>query len=114
MQDYWGKSSRDGKDDAVIRMLEAAANRDMNAESPAWVINFPSAYFGLPLSDSYRENAVEANKVTADWLASHTGSVGIIYMDFAGMDKTPGYASLNLYDTHGMTLVDCVIKQNMK
>ena len=114
VQDYWGKSSRDGKDDAVIRMLEAAANRDMNAESPAWVINFPSAYFGLPLSDSYRENAVEANKVTADWLASHTGSVGIIYMDFAGMDKTPGYASLNLYDTHGMTLVDCVIKQNMK
>ena len=114
VQDYWGKSSRDGKDDAVIRMLEAAANRDMNAESPAWVINFPSAYFGLPLSDSYRENAVEANKVTADWLASHTGSVGIIYVDFAGMDKTPGYASLNLYDTHGMTLVDCVIKQNMK
>lgn len=114
VQDYWGKSSRDGKDDAVIRMLEAAANRDMNAESPAWVINFPSAYFGLPLSDSYRENAVEANKVTADWLASHSGSVGIIYMDFAGMDKTPGYASLNLYDTHGMTLVDCVIKQNMK
>ena len=98
----------------MIRMLEAAANRDMNAESPAWVINFPSAYFGLPLSDSYRENAVEANKVTADWLASHSGSVGIIYMDFAGMDKTPGYASLNLYDTHGMTLVDCVIKQNMK
>jgi hypothetical protein len=45
----------------------------VTAEKPAWVINFPSAYFGLPLSDGYRENAVEANKVAADWLSSHTG-----------------------------------------
>ncbi len=114
VQDFWGKSSRDGKDDAVVRMLEAAAGRDMTAEKPAWVINYPSAYFGLPLSDSYRENAVEANKVAANWLSSHTGSVGIIYMDFAGMEKSPSYSCEKLYETLGMTLVDRVIKQNAK
>ena len=95
-------------------MLEAAASRDMTAAKPAWVINYPSAYFGLPLSDSYRENAVEANKKAADWLSSHKGSVGIIYMDFAGMDKSPSYSAEKLYETCGMTLVDRVIKQNQK
>ena len=86
----------------------------MNAEKPAWVINFPSAYFGTPLSDSYRENAVSANKVTSDWLNTHNGSVGIIFMDFGGMDKSPSYTGLQLYETGGMQLVDMVIKQNFK
>ena len=86
----------------------------MTVQNPAWVINYPSAYFSLPLSDSYRENAVEANRVTADWLSTHNGSVGIIYMDFAGMDKSPSYSTEKLYDTCGMTLVDKVINQNLK
>ena len=71
-------------------------------------------WLGLPLSDNYRENAVEANKKAADWLASHKGSVGIIYMDFAGMEKSPSYSKEKLYNTYGMTLVDRVIKQNQK
>lgn len=114
VQDYWGKSSRKGKDEAVVRMLEAAVERDMDAETPVWVINYPSAYFSTPFSDSYRENAIEANKVTIDWLANHTGSVGIIYMDFAGMDKSPSFGGSKLYNTVGMKLVDSVIKQNLK
>ena len=114
VQDFWGKWSREGKDEAVVNTLEAAVGRDMTAEKPAWVINFPSAYFGLPLSDSYRENAVEANKVAAEWLSNHTGSVGIIYMDFAGMEKSPSYSNERLYKTYGMTLVDRVIQQNQK
>ena len=114
VQDYWGKSNRKGKDEAVVRMLEAAVGRDMTTEKPAWVINYPSAYFGMPLSDHYRENAVEANKVTVDWLSDHTGSVGIIYMDFVGMDKTPSYSCDELYETCGMKLLDSVIKQNQK
>ena len=112
VQDYWGQDTRDGKDEAVLRMLEAAAARDMTAEKPAWVINYPSAYFVMPLSDSYRDNAVSANKVAADWLSDHTGSVGIIYMDFAGMEQSPSFSAVKLYDTYGMTLVDRVIKQN--
>ena len=68
----------------------------------------------MPLSDSYRDNAVAANKVAADWLSAHTGSVGIIYMDFAGMEQSPSFSAVKLYDTYGMTLVDRVIKQNFK
>ena len=114
VQDFWGKWDREGKDEAVVSTLEAAVGRDLTAEKPAWVINFPSAYFGLPLSDSYRDNAVKANKVCADWLSSHTGSVGIIYMDFAGMEKSPSSFAETLYETFGMTLVDRVIQQNQK
>ena len=114
VQDFWGKWDREGKDEAVVSTLEAAVGRDMTVEKPAWVINFPSAYFGMPFSDSYRENAEFANKVTADWLSTHTGSVGIIYMDFAGMEKSPSYSAEKLYTTHGMTLLDLVIKQNTK
>ena len=114
VQDFWGKWDREGKDETVVSTLEAAVGRDMTVEKPAWVINFPSAYFGMPFSDSYRENAVEANKVTADWLSSHTGSVGIIYMDFAGMENSPSYSAESLHETCGMTLVDRVIKQNWK
>ncbi len=112
VQDYWGKTKRDGKDDAVVRMLEAAAARDMTVERPAWVINYPSAYFTLPMSDSYRENATFANVVTADWLDTHDGSVGIIYMDFGGMDNSVSYSGDHLYKTAGMRLVTAVIKQN--
>ena len=114
VQDFWGKWDREGKDEAVVSTLEAAVGRDLTAEKPAWVINFPSAYFGLPFSDSYRDNAVKANKVAADWLSSHTGSVGIIYMDFAGMEKSPSSFAETLYETYGMTLVDRVIQQNNK
>ncbi len=112
VQDYWGQPTRDGKDEAVVRMLEAAATRDMTVAQPAWVINFPSAYFTLPLSDSYRENATFANVVTANWLDKHDGSVGIIYMDYGGMDNSVSYSGLELYATAGMRLVTAVIKQN--
>lgn len=115
VQDYWGNNPEGPKVGAVIAMLEAAAGRDMNTATPAWVINYPSAYFGfIPFSDSYRENAVTANKATVDWLAGHTGPVGIIYMDFAGMDYSPNSAGKILHATLGMKLTDNVIKQNFK
>ena len=40
--DYWKDITRENKDAALIRMLEAAVKRDMTAEKPAWVINYPS------------------------------------------------------------------------
>ena len=93
-------------------MLEASVQRDMTAEKPAWVINYPSAYIDGPFSDNYRKNAESTNQKTIDWLSSHKGSVGIIYMDFAGMDESPDYSSTQLYKTVGMKLIDAVIRQN--
>lgn len=114
VQDYWKDITRANKDLALLRMLEAAVTRDMTAAAPAWVINYPSAYISGAFSDNYRLNAVSANKLAIDWLDSHKGSVGIIYMDFAGMDKSPDYTKTKLYDTAGMKLVDRIIKQNLK
>ena len=113
MQDYWKDITRENKSKALVGMLEASVKRDMTAEKPAWVINYPSAYL-IPFSDSYREIAALNNQKTIDWLSSHTGPVGIIYMDFAGMDKSVDYTSTKLYETVGMKLVDAVIKQNLK
>ncbi len=112
VQDYWGKQTRDGKDEAILKMLEEAAARDMTADRPAWVINYTAAYFGTTLSDSYRENATMANVVAADWLESHDGPVGIIYMDYAGMDKSVGFSGDILYETAGMRLINQIIQQN--
>ena len=114
VQDYWQDISRINKDQALIRMLEAAVERDMTADRPAWVINYPSAYIDGPFSDNYRKNAESTNQKAVDWLNSHKGSVGIIYMDFAGMDVSPDYSATKLYHTAGMKLVDAVIRQNSR
>ena len=87
-QDYWKDITRENKDKALINMLEASVKRDMTADKPAWVINFPSS--------------------------SHKGSVGIIYMDFAGMNESPDYTKTKLYKTVGLRLVETVINQNFK
>lgn len=114
VQDFWGKVRRTGKDEAIVRMLEAAVKRDMEAEAPVWVINFPSAYFGTPSSDSYRENAALSNVVTIEWLAEHDGPVGIIYMDFAGVDTSIAYNGTDVFNVAGLKLVESVVKQNAK
>ena len=113
-QDYWKDITRENKDKALINMLEASVKRDMTADKPAWVINFPSAYIDSPFSDSYRKNAESTNQKAIDWLSSHNGSVGIIYMDFAGMNESPDYTKTKLYKTVGLRLVETVINQNFK
>ena len=114
VQDYWKNITRENKDKALINMLEASVKRDMTAAKPAWVINFPSAYIDSPFSDSYRKNAESTNQKAIDWLSSHKGSVGIIYMDFAGMNESPDYTKTKLYKTVGLRLVETVINQNFK
>ena len=49
VQDYWKDITRENKSKALVGMLEASVKRDMTAEKPAWVINFPSAYL-IPFS----------------------------------------------------------------
>ena len=115
VQDYWENVTREGKNKALVDMLEASVNRDMTVAAPAWVINFPSCYVGgfISMSDDYRKNAVVANVLTADWLTEHQGSVGVIYMDFAGVDQSKGYDG-KTYETAGKMLVESVVKQNAK
>ena len=115
VQDYWKDVTREGKDKALVDMLDASIKRDMTADAPAWVINFPSCYVGgfISMSDDYRKNATFANVLTVDWLAKHKGSVGVIYMDFAGVDQSKGYDG-QTYETAGKKLVESIVKQNAK
>ena len=115
VQDYWEDVTREGKDKALVDMLEASVKRDLTADAPAWVINFPSCYVGgfISMSDDYRKNAVVADVLTVNWLAGHKGSVGVIYMDYAGVDQSKGYDG-ETYETAGKKLVESVVKQNAK
>ena len=115
VQDYWEDVTREGKDKALVDMLEASVKRDLTADAPAWVINFPSCYVGgfISMSDDYRKNAVVANVLTVNWLDGHKGSVGVIYMDYAGVDQSKGYDG-ETYETAGKKLVESVVKQNAK
>ena len=113
VQDYWEDVTREQKDKALTDMLEASVKRDLTVNAPAWVINFPSCYIGGAFSDNYRLNAESANVLTAKWLADHKGSVGVIYMDFAGVDQSKG-GDEKTYETAGKKLVEAVVKQNAK
>ncbi len=116
-QDYYSiGTDLTGKDEAIRRMLDATAARDMTSATPAWVFNYSAGYVGLVCSDHYRENAARTNRLVIDYLANplHNASTGIIYMDYAGMDKTPGYNSSTVYDACGLQLVEALINQNFR
>ncbi len=116
-QDYYDVGSDlTGKDEAIRRMLDATAERDMTSASPAWVFNYSAGYVGLVSSDHYRENAARTNRLVIDYLNNplHNASAGIVMMDYAGMDKTPGYNSSTVYESCGLQLVEALIDQNFR
>ena len=116
-QDYYdvGKDLT-GKDEAIRRMLDATAARDLTSANPAWVFNYSAGYVGLVSSDHYRENAARTNRLVIDYLNNplHNASAGIVMMDYAGMDKTPGYNSSTVYESCGLQLVEALIDQNFR
>ncbi len=116
-QDYYsiGKDLT-GKDEAIRRMLDETAKRDLTASSPAWVFNYTAGYMGAARSDRYRENAERTNRLMVDYLKNpmHNAATGIIYMDYAGMTKSPAYDSDTIYETSGLELVEALINQNFR
>jgi len=44
---------------------------------------------------------------------THTGSTGIVFMDFAGVDKSLG-TSQDIYEVKGLQLVQALIAQNFR
>jgi len=116
-QDYYDVGSDlTGKDEVIRRMLDATAARDMTSQTPAWVFNYTSGYVGMASSDHYRKNAERTNRLVIDYLKNplHNAATGIIMMDYAGMDKTPGYTSNTVYDASGMELIEALINQNFR
>jgi len=117
MQDYYQPNSdRTGKDQAILRMLDAAMARDLTGERPAWVMNYTAGNTQVFLADGYRENAVYAHQVVLDYLADeeHNGATGIVFMDFAGVDQSKSCSTDEVFDVKGMQLVQALINQNFR
>ena len=114
MQDYYKPNKdREGKENAIRLMLDAAMNRDLTTQQPAWVMNYTAGNTQEFLSDGYRENAVYAHQVVLDYLKdeTHTGATGIVFMDYAGVDVTKGTDDV-VYEVKGLQLVQALIDHN--
>lgn len=117
MQDYYQPNSdREGKETAIRQMLDASMARDLSGAQPAWVMNYTAGNTQTFLSDGYRENAEYAHQLVLDYLAddTHTGSTGIVFMDFAGVNQSKGCSTDKIYDVKGLQLVNAIISQNFR
>jgi len=103
VQDYFQPNAdREGKEQAIRLMLDAAMNRSLTGQRPAWVMNYTAGNTRVFLSDGYRENAVYAHQLVLDYLAdeSHDGSAGIVFMDYAGVDQSKSTTGNEVFDLY--------------
>ena len=119
MQDFF-ETYADGalntKTSAMTRLLQfSTTHATTSSSSIRWVMNFASAYsltlnlFGYTVSssDGYRDNAVHTHATILDFLRDNAaGPTGIIFMDYAGVDQSNGYA------TRGKELLVAIIANN--
>jgi len=108
----------DQKVDIVQRVLKwTMEHKTATSTSIRWVISFASGYskiqslFGITisLSDGNRDNASHTHAAILDILKEHDpGPTGIIFMDFAGVDRSGDY------DVRGRELVQAIIDMNFE
>lgn len=117
VQDYYDVSASGApatKTASIQRLLQFSCTENTNPG--LWVINQTSGYsktasvFGntVSTSDGYRDNAATQNPVVINYLNSHTGSTGIVLMDYAGEDASNGY------NVKGQALTNAIIANNSK
>ena len=101
IQDYYDPDNPDDKWEEVNDMLDAAAH----ASNPfPLIINHVSGHLGkLP---DYRGNASVVNARAASFISASEYPVGIIMMDYAGVDVSKGKK------VYGKTLVESIVISN--
>jgi len=121
MQDF-SNTSADGAVDtkcqALRTMLDFSTRQTISTSADiVWVYNFASAYslvanlFGNSVSTSngYRDNATYTHTAIIDYMNTHeAGPMGIILMDYAGVDQSGDYA------TRGLELTRLIIDNNTR
>ena len=124
MQDY-SDTHNDGGIDikiaAIEKLLQFSTTHVTNtANDIVWVYNFASAYSKMEkilligqeasTSDGYRDNACHTHAAILNFLNNTTkaGPMGIILMDYAGVDWT------NDYNTRGKELTEAIIANNFR
>lgn len=120
VQDYSDTHESGGvskKVQALKRLLEFSAKQNpKRAEDIRWFFNFASAYslveslFGFEVSSSngYRDNATYTHGAIIDFLNKKSGPVGVVLMDFVGVDKSGDY------EVRGKEALDLIIANNFK
>lgn len=101
----------DTKVEAIKKLLDyTTTHRSSSKSSLVWAYNFASAYnTSISTANGYRDNATYTNAAFIEYLQTHTaGPTGIVLMDYAGVDKSNGYA------TRGKELIDTLIANNFK
>ena len=101
-QDYYNTSGTNGKQiktDAITALLDYSTTQSKKSDaSHIWFINNTSGYSkvfslggeNISTADGYRDNAATQNAAVIAYLAEHHGPTGIMFMDFAGTDKSDG------------------------
>lgn len=123
VQDFFDTTDKErqtAKEAAVRRFLSLAGTAPTNV----WSINFLSAYSStlfvltpFATTSGYKRNATRTNATAANYLAasSHTSQepTGILFMDFAGVDRAVGglwhWAP---FQTQGKIVTELVIERN--
>jgi len=113
IQDFYDVSASGAtatKTASIQRMLQFSCSE--NKDAKRWVINHTSGYtktfLGIVTSDGYRDNAKNQNPVVINYLNSHTGSTGLVLMDYGGVDNSDGY------NTKGQALTNALINNNFR
>lgn len=117
VQDFYDVSASGApstKTSSILRMLQFSCTENTNPG--LWVVNHTSGYsktadiFGniVATSDGYRDNAATQNPQVINYLNDHTGSTGIVLMDFAAEDAS------NNYQVKGQALTNAIIANNSK
>ncbi len=111
MQDFYQtKDAIDTKLASISTLLDFSITIN-TITSDIWVINSTSGYSAtFANSDAYRVNAQSTNISVVDYLSGpiHAGPTGVVYMDFAGIDKS------GVREVNGRRLVDALIENNFR
>ena len=117
IQDYYdctASGAKEAKRSSIRTLMSFFA--EQNASTRVWCINHTSGYslteslFGSEVSssDGYRDNAATQHAALLDFLADHSGPLGIIVMDFAAVDASKGY------QVKSLALTNALIENNFR
>ena len=121
VQDYYAPTDakkRAMKQDAVKRYLTLAAN----APKGVWTMNFLSGYSttwlgytSLATTSGYKRNAAWLHPVVLGFLGEERFPMGIVFMDYAGVDKVGGGLwHWKPFEVHGKMLVEAIVESNLR
>lgn len=121
MQDYYAPTDnvkRAEKLNAVKRLLTLAEN----APAGVWTINFLSGYATtwlgftpLATTSGYKRNAAWLHPVVLEFLGKERFPMGIVFMDYAGVDKVGGGLwHWKPFEVHGKMLLEAIVESNLR